>query len=79
MNERIEQLAEQAGGIWRGGYVEHSNGDLVYTERKSVDPVDMDLEQFVGLIVSECAQVGEDTDGNSNVKSEILKHFGFKK
>lgn len=36
------------------------------------------LEKFAELIVRECAQIGEDTDGNWNVRHEILKNFGLK-
>jgi len=36
------------------------------------------FQKFGEMIVQECAQVGEDTDGNWNVKSEILKTFNLK-
>jgi len=36
------------------------------------------FQKFGEMIVQECAQVGEDTDGNWNVKSEILKTFELK-
>lgn len=64
MNQRIRDLAILAEGT-----------------KKHVPAVwqfyDHELEQFARLIVRECAQVGEDVDGNGNVKSEILNHFGI--
>lgn len=57
MNERLNELAIQAGGVWRGGYVEHPNGDSVYTDKKYVSGCDMDVEQFTQLIVQECMEV----------------------
>ena len=52
MNERINELAIQAGGIWRGGYVEQHNGDSVWTDRKFA--VDVDTEQFARLLIQDC-------------------------
>jgi hypothetical protein len=54
MNERIKELAIQAGGIWQGGYVEQANGDSVYVDKKFVSGGDMDVEQFARLLVNEC-------------------------
>jgi hypothetical protein len=34
------------------------------------------MQRFAELIVRECAQIGEDVDGNQTTKNEILKHFG---
>ena len=83
MNEqRINELAIQAGGIWRGGYVEQSNGDSVYTERKSVDMVDMDLNKYTKLVVKECAEFvlfkAEKAMSQEIVAvcDDLLKHFG---
>ena len=64
MNERINELAIQAGGIWQGGYVEQANGDSVYTDRKFVSGSDMDVEQFARLLVKECAKIVEDSTWN---------------
>jgi hypothetical protein len=55
MKQRINELAIQAGGIWRGGYVDQPNGDSVWTDRKFV--VDVDTEQFARLLVKECCDV----------------------
>lgn len=53
MNKRINELAVQAGGIWRGGYVEQPNGDSVWSEQASVDPVDIDLLKFAMLVIQD--------------------------
>ena len=59
MNERINELAIQAGGIWRGGYVEQANGDSVWTDKKFV--VDVDTEQFAQLMIAEFSDVVKQT------------------
>ncbi len=59
MNKRINELAVQAGGIWRGGYVEQANGDSVWTDRKFV--VDVDTEQFAQLMIAEFSDVVKQT------------------
>ena len=87
--QKLNELAIQAGGIWRGGYVEQPNGDSVYTDQKWVDPVDMDLNKFAELIVRECIgcceqvisdPVPESVDtwlnGGSQCIDEIKQHFG---
>lgn len=64
MNERIQELAKQAGaGEW---------GD-------SIVPAMMDVEKFAELIVRECAGVGYDAsyfECALNVSNKILEHFG---
>lgn len=55
MKQRINELAIQAGGIWRGGYVDQPNGDSVWTDRKFV--VDVDTEQFAQLLINECTDI----------------------
>jgi hypothetical protein len=76
MNNRINELAVQAGGIWRGGYVEQPNGDSVWTERKFV--VDVDTEQFARLLIQECASaVNSRDDSDTGFWANIIKqHFG---
>jgi hypothetical protein len=78
MNERINELAIQAGGIWRGGYVEQPNGDSVWTDRKFV--VDVDTEQFARLLIQECASaVNSRDDSDTGFWANIIKqHFGVK-
>lgn len=62
MNERIKQLAMEAGAMeW---------GD-------SIVPVAMDIEKFVKLIVNECAEIVADIDGGECMHSRGLReHFG---
>lgn len=68
MNERIKQLAEQAGAGKRAGV-----SGLVFR--------DNELEKFAELIVRECARVAFESDltmaiGQWGADSAILKHFG---
>ena len=64
MNNRINELAIKAGGIWQGGYVEQANGNSVYTDKKFVNGGDMDVEQFAKLILANAdelkSEVGTD-------------------
>jgi hypothetical protein len=62
MNERIQELYDQAFTLGTSGY---SNGEL-------------DVEKFAELIVKECADIGERyADGNYEVRNQILEHFGL--
>ena len=70
MNERIKQLAEQAG--------------LRFTQLMSnpmvpvVDGKETDLEKFAELIVQKCADIGAlYADGNYEVYNQIMAHFGL--
>ena len=86
INERINELAIQAGGVWQGGYVEQANGDSVWTEQKFVSGGDMDVEQFARLLVQECAMLVEGFEITQEVALDeyvdyeasdvINKHFG---
>ena len=70
MNERIRQLADEAG--------------LRFTQLMSnpmvpvVDGKETDLEKFAELIVRECAELSADNPGYNglNIFDKILKHFG---
>ena len=71
MNERIQQLAEQAGvtGYFAAG-----------TEYATPIPLTSELQKFAELIVKECAQVAFEGDlkraiGQWGSHSDILKHF----
>ena len=66
MNKRIQELANKAGAE-----VKIIHGDMLY-----ISKAELDIEKFAELIVRECAQIGEDVDGNQTTKNEILKHFG---
>ena len=70
MNERIRQLADEAG--------------LRFTQLMSnpmvpvVDGKETDLEKFAELIVKECAKVADIADENKCewIGGNILTHFG---
>jgi hypothetical protein len=68
MNERIYELAEQAGAyceVLRGG------------DYKPPVLDGMNLEKFAELIVQKCADIGEQyADGNYEVRNQILEYFG---
>ena len=34
------------------------------------------IDKFAELIIKECAQIAEETDGNYNAKRCVLEHFG---
>jgi 2,4-dienoyl-CoA reductase-like NADH-dependent reductase (Old Yellow Enzyme family) len=79
MNERINELAIQAGGIWQGGYVEQANGDSVYTEHKFVHGGDMDVEQFARLLIQECIDIvgiGGEFASRPKLVEKLQEHFG---
>jgi hypothetical protein len=71
MNQRINQLAIQAGGIWQGGYVDNHAGDGVWTEHKFVHGGDMDVEQFARLLVKEFCDVVDYDNARA-----IVNHLG---
>lgn len=77
MNERIKELAKQAGGeFWQR--IE-SDGVLNKEAYITFDPP-QSLEKFAELIVKECADIcynREYTDG-SRYGDEIIEHFGVK-
>ena len=70
MNERIRQLAEQAGHRY---YPSSNSGPL------RVEYLTPELEKFAELIVRECAEIalvdGQST-GNFDTFNKIQKHFG---
>jgi GGDEF domain-containing protein len=66
MNERIKQLAEQAGGHFGDG-LEFA---VVFGELD-------DFKKFAELIVRECVEIADEYDGvGSTIVSRIKKHFG---
>jgi len=67
MNERIKQLAEQAGIT--------TNLDTDYFEKDSNKWVDYYSDKFAELIVRECCQKLEN-DGMVEVAMEMKQHFG---
>lgn len=67
LNENIVELAHEAGVSFGEGF----EFAVVFGEME-------DFQKFTELLIRQCAQIGEDTDGNWNVKNEILKNFGLK-
>jgi hypothetical protein len=67
MNERIEQLASQAGML-RDKY------GLYWNAHDNPDD-GVDLEKFTELIVKECAELMP----HDNLYNMVPKHFGVKK
>ncbi len=75
MNERIKELAEQAGAYFGGGTTDHF-GDYL-PPYMSIS--DLDAEKFAELIVRECAELVETqhTWITSVAASALIrKHFG---
>lgn len=74
MNERIEQLAEQAG-LWNDMEPTRRSGRYVGYMNVA------DVERFAELIIQECAHVGFNAAYPSKgvaVAVEIKEHFGVK-
>ncbi len=67
MNERIRELAEQAGIT--------TNLDTDYFEKDINKWVDYYSEKFAELIVKECANVAADHEA-LDIYEEIREHFG---
>jgi len=76
MNERIKQLAEQAGAeFWK-----RLENDVVKENAYiTFDPPES-LEKFVELIVKECAEVADNADATrekwQNIGKFVKEHFG---
>jgi len=75
MNERIRELAEQAGIT--------TNLDTDFFEKDPNKWVDHFAEKFAELIVRECADVAFKNvcygNGEVGPESDILDHFGVKR
>jgi hypothetical protein len=77
MNERIRELAEQAGATLEKGYIELSDGQLMLSDNVDLDKSNLDLEKFAELIVEECVGIADEYDGvGSTIVSRIKEHFG---
>jgi hypothetical protein len=76
MNERIRQLAEQAGTYFGGGTTDYF-GDYL---PPYVSITDLDLEKFAELIVRECidwCNANARDDGTAQrIAEDIKKDFG---
>jgi hypothetical protein len=59
MNERIQELALQAGAIKCHGYIPHPelDGHLIWAADAALDTKKMDAAKFAELIMKECAKV----------------------
>ena len=78
MNERIRELAEQAG-------IEFTYDPTETPMRAFVECWEDEMAKFAELIVRECAQIAKEVDGDEgdDYKSgrtwagiDVLKHFG---
>jgi hypothetical protein len=70
MNERIKELAEQAG--WTEGYYESDNGPFIEPE--------FNKEKFAELIVRECLQMADEFEidvNRSGLVDRMKYHFGL--
>lgn len=76
MNERIKELARQAGATFGEGYIELSDGQLMLSDGVDVDHTTMDLEKFAELIVKKCGEVAVFGDPKYSAQHNIHKHFG---
>ena len=72
MNERIKQLAEQAGLVRNGDF-----GMKRWEGPRSDSISDQDLEKFAELIVLKCAKIADTAE--PFLASDLIKeHFGVK-
>jgi hypothetical protein len=69
MNTQVLEIYKQA-------HVPHKAIDP--SNNMPYDTTIFSADKFAELLIRECAKIGEDTDGNWNVKHEILKNFGLK-
>ena len=78
MNERIKELAKQAGG---NPNYKAFRGHFLPPPPDYIDPATVDLKKFAELIVRECAVVAHNTaEGETTygwmVGNKIKEHFG---
>ena len=66
MNERIRELAKQAG--WTEAYYESDHGPLIEPE--------FNKEKFAELIVQDCRDMFVVNSPSWNLLNEKLEHFG---
>jgi hypothetical protein len=71
MNERIRELAEQAGGEFYTGFAGSPN---------SVKFMEQDFEKFAELIIKECVHlfVSDHDEEHNEILESIKEHFGVK-
>jgi hypothetical protein len=76
MNERIQELAEQAGG---NPNYKAFRGHFLPPPPDYIDPATVNLKKFAELIVKECMKVSRGADGLDATHEAwylIQKHFG---
>ena len=80
MNERIKQLAEQAGMNIKTNVIGTALVFGTFEGYKTSHITVEELEMFAELIVQECANWIKATDSNSDIGEEdaqaLLEHFG---
>jgi hypothetical protein len=69
MNERIKELAKQAG-------IEFTYDPTETPMRAFAECWADELTKFAESIVRECAQLAEDIDGHPRARKIVLEHFG---
>jgi hypothetical protein len=79
MNERIKELAEQAG-VFEGVFTKHGG---VPCDLKAYGMLEDEMEKFVELIVKKCADVAkyytpdtEECEHTWLIHDKIKQHFG---
>ena len=75
MNERIQELALQAGAIKCHGYIPHPelDGHLIWAADAALDTKKMDAEKFAQLIVQECEKVIRAEIAVTDISGEVEK------
>ena len=78
MNERIRQLAEQAGAdFMRRINYNNLEGKEYEEDAGVIFESNESFEKFAELIVRECVDIADEYDGvGSTIVSRIKKHFG---
>jgi len=77
MNERIKELAVEAGAYLREGYAEQPNGDSVWMPDVRIDHCDMDLKKFAELIVKETLQIARvGMEFGPSMEEAVYTYFG---
>ena len=86
MNERIQELALQAGAIKCHGYTPHPelDGHLIWAADAALDTKKMDAAKFAELIVKDCLYIVEPMEDSGDewcvtlkgTAQAIKEHFG---
>lgn len=70
MNERIKELALQAGAIKCHGYIPHPelDGHLIWAADVALDTKKMDAGKFAELIIEECVSLAEEYNNDATLQ-----------